>query len=228
MKKNGLLLSLILLFLIILLIGCQSKQQEKTKTIALADSTATQFRIDSTDEQLLDFQDTLHLEQGEIPEGWQKVELGKGYYIGFPKGVSQTELKKKKQKRYFYRKPKYAYFASTTELDEEPLFKEHRQQVTLFYDAVLKDLMFDLAPPGEGEEMPEIIKKIDFLFLDIYPALRAELEAADFYLYIDLIIIGRKLFSVAFINYEEKADPALLQHKDRFFYSMGKDIAIID
>ena len=226
-KKRPQSIPLICIFGLFLAISCQSEGPIKNENIIVTDSTDLDpIEIDSSFDTIPAFQDTLFLNQGDIPEEWQKTDLGKGYYIAFPGDPGISNRKKKKQKQYYYRKSKYAYYASVTDLSGEVAFQENRKQPTLFYDAVMKDLLMDFSDPENQEEIPEIIKKEQFVYLNIYDALRAELEATDFYLWVELVIIGKNMYTIAFVNYEEQSDAALLQLKDRFFYSFGKELHI--
>lgn len=222
MKKKILFLSQLALIFLILFNACRNANSEKEIT----KETTDLIQIDSSTDSIPSFQDTLVLKQGDIPEGWEKTDLGKGYYVAFPGDPGKSIQKKKKQTQYYYRKPKYAYFASVTDLSDETVFQDNRKQPGIFYDAVLKDLLLDFSDPENVEEIPEIIKKEAFSYLNIYEAMRAELEATDFYLWVDLIIIGKNLYTIGFVNYEEKSNPALLQLKDRFLYSFGKELNI--
>ena len=215
----------IALSLLLICSACKNEPAKKETTVPVKQTTDT-IAIDTSPDTIPAFQDTLFLNQGDIPEGWQKQELGKGYYIAFPGNPGKSNQKKKKQQQYYYRKPKYAYFASVTDLSDEKAFQENRKTPTVFYDAVMKDLLSDFSDPDNAEEIPEIIKKEEFVFLNIYEAMRAELEATDFYLWVELVIIGKNMYTIAFVNYEEKSDAALAQLKDRFFYSFGKELHI--
>jgi hypothetical protein len=72
---------------------------------------------------------------------------------------------------------------------------------------------------------PQIIKKEQFLSLDLYDAVRVELRAKDVHIYVEYVLIGRMLYTMSFLIWEDET-AALLQIKDRFFKSFGKDLQI--
>jgi len=61
--------------------------------------------------------------------------------------------------------------------------------------------------------------------LDLYDAMRAELKAKDVHIYVESVLIGRMLYTMSFLIWEDES-AAILQIKDRFFKSFGKDLQV--
>ena len=217
MKKKYPIL-LLLLFLLMTVAACSKKSQnEKTtdkKQVIVVDSSAD-----------IAFVDTLKLKQGDIPPGWEKVKLWEdGYYISFPKKPWKKVIYNKNRIEFHYPKKSYDSYASITDLSKEPSYNDTKAQKQLFYEVVLKDLIKDMSESDEGLK-PQIIKKEQFLSLDLYDAVRVELKAKDVHIYVEYVLIGRMLYTMSFLIWEDET-AALLQIKDRFFKSFGKDLQI--
>ncbi len=198
--------------------ACSKKSQnEKTtdkKQVIVVDSSAD-----------IAFVDTLKLKQGDIPPGWEKVKLWEdGYYISFPKKPWKKVIYNKNRIEFHYPKKSYDSYASITDLSKEPSYNDTKAQKQLFYEVVLKDLIKDMSESDEGLK-PQIIKKEQFLSLDLYDAVRVELKAKDVHIYVEYVLIGRMLYTMSFLIWEDET-AALLQIKDRFFKSFGKDLQI--
>jgi hypothetical protein len=217
MKKKYPIL-LLLSFLLMTVAACSKKSQnEKTtdkKQVIVVDSSAD-----------IAFVDTLKLKQGDIPPGWEKVKLWEdGYYISFPKKPWKKVIYNKNRIEFHYPKKSYDSYASITDLSKEPSYNDTKAQKQLFYEVVLKDLIKDMSESDEGLK-PQIIKKEQFLSLDLYDAVRVELRAKDVHIYVEYVLIGRMLYTMSFLIWEDET-AALLQIKDRFFKSFGKDLQI--
>jgi hypothetical protein len=217
MKKKYPIL-LLLSFLLMTVAACSKKSQnEKTtdkKQVIVVDSSAD-----------IAFVDTLKLKQGDIPPGWEKVKLWEdGYYISFPKKPWKKVIYNKNRIEFHYPKKSYDSYASITDLSKEPSYNDTKAQKQLFYEVVLKDLIKDMSESDEGLK-PQIIKKEQFLSLDLYDAVRVELKAKDVHIYVEYVLIGRMLYTMSFLIWEDET-AALLQIKDRFFKSFGKDLQI--
>lgn len=215
-KKYPILLLLSLLLMTVA--ACSKKSQNKKTTekkqVIVVDS--------STD---IAFVDTLKLKQGEVPPGWEKVKLWEdGYYISFPKKPWKKVIYNKNRIEFHYPKKSYDSYASITDLSKEPSYNDTKAQKQLFYEVVLKDLIKDMSESDEGLK-PQIIKKEQFLSLDLYDAVRVELKAKDVHIYVEYVLIGRMLYTMSFLIWEDET-AALLQTKDRFFKSFGKDLQI--
>jgi hypothetical protein len=215
MKKKYSFSILFIGIFLILFISCQppTAEAEKEKQIELKEDSLPQTK----------------LAEGQIPKDWEKIELGKGYFVAFPEKPKKRTLKTKKRTEYSLSKEDYILYCSYTDLEEEPLFQEKRAQKGLFYDAVLKDLMEELAGTSESGALPQLVLKEDFLFLNIYEAVRAELRSEDFIMELKTVVVGKQLFTTAFIVWEEPEGPAvgeIMTLKKDFFHSFGKELYI--
>lgn len=218
MKKKYGLLNIIIISLTVLI---ASSCENEIKTVHKDKSS--QIEIDSS--AVAPFNDSLKLKQGDIPSGWEKVKLWEGgYYIAFPKKPWKKIIYSKNRIEFHFPKKNYDVYASITDLSKEPAYNETKSQKNLFYEAILKDLIDD-QNSQDGTKTPEIIKKEAFLCLDIYDAMRVELSAPDAHIYMECVLIGRMLYTMAFLIWENKTLP-ILQVKDQFFNSFGKDLQI--
>lgn len=168
--------------------------------------------------------DSAQLPQGSIPNNWVKIELGKGYYVAFPQRPKIKTIPSKKRSIQVFSKNEFLLYSSQTDLVVEPVFQQYSKQKTIFYDAILKDFLDDLKQERTKQE-PKILNRSDFLFLNIYPAMKASIEDKDFKLDMICIIIGRQLLTLAFVCWEKECTE-LHGMRDVFFNSLGKELYI--
>jgi hypothetical protein len=220
MKKKYQLIAFISFFMLIILSSCGSKSATKKE------NKAEYVKIDSSADTDLAYVDSLKLEQGEIPPGWEKVKLWEdGYYISFPKKPWKKIIHNKNRIEFHYPKKNYDTYASITDLAKEPAYKETKAEKQVFYEAVLKDLLADLTDSDDQHETPQIIKKEEFICLNLYEGMYVELEAMDVHIYTECVIIGKMLYTMSFLIWGEES-PAAIQTKDRFFKSFGKELQV--
>lgn len=162
-------------------------------------------------------QDTLELKEGDIPEDWLKVELKKGYYVGFPKKPRQKEDRLNRRVDFKLRRNKYRLYTSITDLSKELSFNENRATPGAYYKAVFEDM-------SKGLEL-ELKFTQPYWFQGIYEGARATLSGADVIVYAQCVLIGNDLFTFTLILFV-KEHPVYDQLRDRFFYSFGKDLNI--
>lgn len=201
-------------FFLILITACQTQLEPKETENIL--------------EEKKDSLPTLEIKQGSLPEDWEKIELGKGYYIAFPEQPKKRTLKSKKRIEYSLSEDPYILYCSQTDLEEEPLLDKAVGR-TQFYDAVLKDLMEELAETSEDGLLPQLIFKEEYLFLNIYEAMRAELRATDFQMELKVVAIGKKMLTTAFVlidELDEEQGEEIKALKKKFFLSLGKELYI--
>jgi len=207
------------LFCLVFMTACGKSKPKKEKE-------DTKISIDSSADTDFRYNDTLKLVQGDIPKGWEKVTLwDKGYYVAFPKKPWKQILRDKKRIDYRYPKKNYDIYAAITDLSQEPAFKDNKTHRQIFYDAIVKDLLADLTDSDETNEVPHIVKREDFLSLNIYDAMRIELEATDVHVYLECVVMGKMLYTLSFMIWGEET-LAILQLKDQFFYSFGKELNV--
>lgn len=219
MKKKYSSYLLFVLFLALAITACNNKK-ETQKSVEKKSETV----IDSSSN--LAYVDTLKLKQGEIPPGWEKAKLWEdGYYIAFPKKPWKKINYNKNRIEFHYPKKNYDTYASITDLSKEPSYNNTKAQKQLFYEVVLNDLIKDMSDSEDEELKPTILKKEEYLCLDLYEGIRAELKAEDVHIFVETVLIGRMLYTMSFLLWE-KESPAMLQIKDRFFKSFGKDLQI--
>ena len=77
----------------------------------------------------------------------------------------------------------------------------------------------------EYSEEQKIIKKEEFLCLNIYDALRVELKAKDVHIFMECVMIGKMLYTMAFLIWDDNS-PSVLMVKNRFFNSFGKELKV--
>ena len=201
-------------------IACNKKNPVKKTVDKKPDTLAVDSSADLT------YVDTLKLKQGDVPPGWEKVKLWEdGYFISFPKKPWKKIIYSKNMIEFHYPKKSYDTYAAITDLSKEPSYNETKSQKQLFYEVVLNDLIKDMSQSDDAEMKPKIVKKETFLCLDLYDAMRAELKAKDVHMFVECVLIGRMLYTMSFVIWEDET-PALLQIKDRFFKSFGKDLQI--
>jgi hypothetical protein len=219
MKKKYSLLIILTLLLSISISSCKKKNQNNKNA-----EKKPEIVIDSSSD--IAYVDTLKLKQGEIPPGWEKAKLWEdGYYIAFPKKPWKKILYNKNRIEFHYPKKNYDTYASITDLSKEPSYNNTKAQKKLFYEVVLNDLIKDMSDSEEAELKPRLIKSEEFLCMDLYEGTRAELQAEDVHIFVECVLIGRMLYTMSFLLWE-KDSPAMLQIKDRFFNSFGKDLQI--
>ncbi len=162
-------------------------------------------------------EDTLKLNQGVIPEKWNRTDLGGGYYIGFPKRPRTRERDAMTEWKLV--RDKYELFVSVADLTAEPSFEDNKQYREAYYHAIVNDLADGIdGEPGDGT---------NFLSLDIYEGLETTIFADDVTLFVRCIIIGTDLFTMSMILYEEEI-PVYYQLRQKFFASFGKELNILD
>jgi hypothetical protein len=219
MKKKYPLLSLLMLMILLTVSAC-NKKNPKEKTV----DKKKEVVVDSSAD--LAYVDTLKLKQGDIPPGWEKVKLWEdGYFISFPKKPWKKVIYNKNRIEFHYPKKAYDTYASITDLSKEPSYNETKAQKQLFYEVVINDLVKDMSESEDAELKPKLIKKEEFQSLDLYDAMRVELKAKDVHIYVECVLIGRMLYTMSFLIWEDES-PAILQIKDRFFKSFGKDLEV--
>ena len=168
----------------------------------------------------LQFVDTLKLQEGEIAENWQKTELGNGYYLAFPKEAKKET--KKELTTYKIKQREYILFATVRDMSKEASFSKFRADKTAYYYSISNDLADALTLP---DTKMEIVYKKSFVALSLYEGLESYFKAADSEIYCRTLIIDANLYSYAILFWQTPS-PTLLQMKDRFFYSFGKDLKI--
>lgn len=159
-------------------------------------------------------QDTLRLQEGRLPEQWIKVDLGDGYYIGFPKKPRRQHSRSQKRTEYMLKRNKYRFHMAVTELGDLPSFKAHNAYRSAYYQAVLEDL-------AEAIDA-DIQTPTPFYSQGIYEGLRATLLTEDVRLYVQCLMIETRLYTATCLIYDADK-PAYWQLRDRFFYSFGNE-----
>lgn len=162
----------------------------------------------------MEVQDTLRLREGRLPEDWHKVDLGDGYYIGFPREPRRQHSNSQRRTEYILKRNKYRFHSSVTELDNLPSFQEYSAYQTAYYDAVLQDL-------AEAIDA-DIQQQQQFISQGVYEGMRALLVAEEVRLYVQCLMIEARLYTFTYLIYDEEK-PAYLQLKDRFFASFGNE-----
>jgi hypothetical protein len=166
------------------------------------------------------FEDSLKLQLGDIPKGWHEVKLGdKGFYVAFPSKPQTAVHPKERRLEWKIRQSKYAMMMSVSDLRQEPSFTQFASNRRNYYDALIKDLIKDLDLPNIHLELSQ---REYFYFLDVYEAMQATVRADDFKLFVRMVIVDTDLFTSTFVLWADET-PALLQLKDRFFYSFSAD-----
>ena len=164
------------------------------------------------------FQAGLELVQGEVPEKWQRVDLDQALYIGFPKKPSFAEHKKLKRRDWSAKYNQYVLSMVVTDLSEDSAYQVNKAERQAYYEAILEDLRRDLYQ----DDLPvKISEKHFFSFLGQHEGLRAGLQAQDFRMYWQGVLLNDKLYTASFVAWKEP-DSAQLQLKDRFFHSFGQ------
>lgn len=162
----------------------------------------------------MEVQDTLRLREGRLPEEWHKVDLGEGYYIGFPREPRRQHSRSQRRTEYILKRNKYRFHTSVTELKDLPNFQAYSAYKTAYYDAVLQDLAESIDANIQQQQI--------FLSQGIYEGMRATLIAEEVRLYMQCLIIGSRLYTATCLIYDEEKI-AYLQLKDRFFASFGNE-----
>jgi hypothetical protein len=195
--------------------------------LSCADNKNSEKKIESnaTDDsnEKFEFQDSLKLSPGTIPEGWTLVMLDESNYIGFPKKPWKKISKGKKRVEFHYPKKSYDCFVSLSSLENEQAYEINKEQIHKFYETVLNDLLEDFKDSDQEKKSPQVVEKKPFLFLNLYTAAQYKLQASDFQLYVQLVVMGNKLYTLSFVLWgNEKKE--ITQIKDRFFNSFGKKV----
>lgn len=162
----------------------------------------------------MEVQDTLRLKEGRLPEEWHKVDLGEGYYIGFPRAPRRQHSRSQRRTEYILKRNKYRFHTSVTELEALPNFQAYSAYQTAYYDAVLQDLAEAIDADIQQQQI--------FLSQGIYEGMRATLVAEEVRLYMQCLIIDQRLYTATCLIYDEEKI-AYLQLKDRFFASFGNE-----
>ncbi len=215
-KRNSLLFISKLLFVLIsmFILSCADSKN--------SDKEINSSSIDDSNEKF-EFNDSLKLSPGTIPEGWTLVMLDESNYIGFPKKPWKKISKGKKRVEFHYPKKSYDCFVSISSLENEQAYEINKEQIHKFYETVLNDLLEDFKDSDQEKKSPQIIEKKPFLFLNLYTAAQYKLQATDFQLYVQLVVMGNKLYTLSFVLWgNEKKE--ITQIKDRFFNSFGKKV----
>ncbi|MCP4438536.1 MAG: hypothetical protein GY810_06290 [Aureispira sp.] len=205
---------IVLLGIGLFFIGCQSTPEPLSEEKIIAEEDEKELEEE--------FIDSLELKQGEIPEDWEKIDLGKGYYIAFPQEPRKKEKKQKKQINYKLKKKKYSFVTNITSLSEEESFAENRERRNAYYKAIVHDLIEGIS---KEDNPAELVLQQPFYFLEIYEGLKAIVEADDVTVFVQYIIIGDTLYAISFVLWSDVTD-AILQMKDKYFYSFGKELYI--
>jgi hypothetical protein len=192
--------------------GCGADNQQKLNPEYEKD-------IDSS-ELSLSFEDTLTLRAGEIPQGWEKEKLGAGYYVAFPKSAKKDE--KKQLISYKIKQRDYIIWLSVRDMSQEASFAQFKSDKTAYYYAISNNLTDALTLPDT--EMETVYKK-SYTALQLHEGLESYLKSADSEIYTRCLIIDNNLYTFAFVSWI-KPTASLLQLKDRFFASFGKELEI--
>lgn len=208
------------LFVILICLSVLNSCQNKEKKVKSAGNELV--KTDSTNE--IKSSDTLNLKPGDVPKGWEKIKLWEdGYYIAFPKKPRRKIIYSKNRIEFHYPGRNYDAYASITDLSTETAFNSTKAQKKIFYEAVLRDLTEDMSSDEYG--IPEVLNKEEFLSLNIYEALRAELKAKDLHVFFETVLIGKMLYTMAFVLSGEE-NKSLTDIKFKFFNSFGKDLKV--
>lgn len=175
--------------------------------------------IDSS-EIKLSFVDTLKLQAGEIPQDWEKEELGGGYYAGFPKTPKKDE--KKQLTTYKIKQKDYIIWLSVRDMSKEASFSQFKEDKTAYYYAISNDLADALTLP---DTKMETVYKKSYVALQLHEGLETYLKSTDSEIYTRCLVIDSNLYTFAFVAWNTPT-ASLLQLKDRFFASFGKELEI--
>ena len=179
--------------------------------------------IDSLAQDSLDQQDTLitdvsiDLEPGTIPDGWERVELGKGYYVGFPKEPKEYNKSDLNQVTYRHKRTAYLLTLSKTDLSQDSSFQQFRTEKDAYYDAIFDDLALEFAA--------DIARK-DEVDIGGYIGKKAVLSDEEgMVITAQCVFVGATLFSQNCIAWKGENERSL-KTKALFFNSFGKDLYI--
>ncbi len=200
------------LCLAILGLGCGSSAERQGKADYEND-------IDSAEIKLT-FADTLKVQAGEIPPDWKKQNLGKGYYVGFPQSPRRED--KKGLTAYKIKQRDYMLWLSVRDMSKEASFSQFKADKTAYYYAISNELNDGLSLP---DSKMETVYKKSYTALQLYEGLETYMKASDNEIYARWLVIDNRLFSFAFISWI-KPTGGLLQLKDRFFATFGKELEI--
>lgn len=218
MKKKITFILSLPIFILLFFLSCKSKTTEKNKSEQKVVS-------DSSQTIKLSFVDSLKMIPGEIPEGWKKINLDKGYYIAFPRKPWKKIIKEKRRVEFHYPQKNFDTYVSLTDLEKEPAFNNNKNKKERFFDALIKDLVEELKETDAHKQAPEIVKKEYFLFQNIYEGVRVEFESFDVHIFIQCVLLGKTLYTMAVLIWDGET-PSVLQAKDRFFNSFSKELQI--
>lgn len=196
----------------LLAVGCGSNQPS-------ASNPDYEKDIDSSEIKLA-FVDTLRLQAGEIPQDWQKEELGGGYYVGFPKSPKKEE--KRQLTTYKIKQKDYIVWVSVRDMGKEASFSQFKEDKTAYYYAISNDLADALTLP---DTKMETVYKKSYIALQLHEGLETYLKSPDSEIYTRCLVIDNNLYTFAFVAWVNPT-ASLLQLKDRFFASFGKDLEI--
>lgn len=158
--------------------------------------------------------DTLRLKEGRLPDQWHKVELGEGYYIGFPQEPKRQHSRSQQRTEFSLKRNDYRFHVSVTGLEDLESFQHYNAYRAAYYDAVLQDLAEAIDADIQHQEQ--------FYSQGIYEGMRATLVAEDVRLYVQTIMIETYLYTATCLIYDEEK-PAYQQLRDRFFASFGNE-----
>lgn len=161
--------------------------------------------------------DTVRLEQGTIPEGWHRQPLEKGFYIAFPEKPKERDSEERKQLIYKLEKSSYTLLLTQTDLTGDSSLALYRHRPEDFYEAIFKDM---------ASELEVVIDhQYSFLLLQTYVSARAQFHSETERFSAQCVLVGNTLFTMSSIIWK-KETTALLQIRDYFFASFGKELHI--
>lgn len=199
-----------LLISCIFLLALASCSQQEAHTVVLEEG------LDTLSLQT-PYIENLELRQGSLPEGWKETEIGEHVSIAFPRKARSSKHKKLKRTDWTYKRRDYLMNLSRTDLRKDSSFLALRQYKQDYYEALLEDLRQGLY---EEQRPARLEEKHFFFFADSLEGLRANLRAEDVYLFLQALLIDEELYTASVLFWKEP-DSALLQTKDRFFYSFA-------
>jgi hypothetical protein len=158
-----------------------------------------------------------------MPTDWDKIELPEGYYIGFPKKPNRQEQFGHFVK-YQLRQKQYALFFSHRDLTKDSSFAPNRGELTAYYHAIITDIADGLVL---DDVKTEIVNESEIALIDnLFEGRQAHIKATDgVEIFTRVVIIGNILHTMSCIAWSAPS-PEILQLKDRFFYSFGKELRI--
>lgn len=154
---------------------------------------------------------------GTIPEGWERVDLDKGYYIGFPKEPKKYNKKDLNQVTYRYKRTAYLLTLSQTDLSQDSSFQVFRKEREAYYDAIFEDL---------SNEFATTIDRVETVNSGGYSGKKAIMSDEEgMVITAQCLFVGSTLYALNCIAWKGE-DERLLKTKAQFFNSFGKDLYI--